>query len=189
MDVMGNFVDSNGVSYDQHGNVVELKDYFISGSSVKYDRQRNEEYTKHLADKIVTRYHAENIVLSSHLIAFTAFNIIRKKYPKLDLYGVLRLPKEDKIIPKELLYNNIEILRAELVKLASSGQLQLSDTVKNSSVENLVKHGIENVGAFHLKKPLAMNKKGYFFSQDLNLLYYYHNRMDAYGLEKFIIPG
>jgi glycerol-3-phosphate O-acyltransferase len=80
-------------------------------------------------------------------------------------------------------------LRAELVKLASSGQLQLSDTVKNSSVENLVKHGIENVGAFHLKKPLAMNKKGYFFSQDLNLLYYYHNRMDAYGLEKFIIPG
>jgi glycerol-3-phosphate O-acyltransferase len=189
MDVMGNFVDINGVSYDQHGNSVELKDYFISGAAVKYDRQRNEEYTKKLADKIVTRYHAENIVLSSHLIAFTAFNIIRKKYPMLDLYGVLRLPKEDKIISKELLYKNIEILRSELIKLASAGQLQLSDTVKNSSVENLVKHGIENVGAFHVKKPLAMNKKGYFISQDLNLLYYYHNRMDAYGLEKFIIPG
>jgi glycerol-3-phosphate O-acyltransferase len=186
MDVMGNFVDIDGNSFDANGRQIEPKEYFVSGNSVRYDRQRNEEYTKRLAEKIVERYHVENIVLSSHLVAFTAFNIIRKKYPKLDLYGTLRLPREDKIISKELLYSNIELLRTELQKLTEEGKLQLSDTVKNSTVEELVKHGIENVGAFHVKKPLMLNKKGHFESQDLNLLYYYHNRMDAYGLEKYI---
>jgi glycerol-3-phosphate O-acyltransferase len=189
IDVLGNFVDSEGNSSDRHGNLIDLKAYFESGASVRYDRQRNEEYTKKLADKIVERYKVENIVQSSHLVAFTAFNIIRKKFPKLDLYGVLRLPKEDKRIFAEILYKNIEILRTELIKLATEGDLKLSDTVKNSPVDKLVNHGIENSGAFHLKKPLKYNKKGYFESQDLNLLYYYHNRMDAYGLEKHIIAN
>ncbi len=189
IDVLGNFVDSDGNSTDRHGNLIDLKAYFESGGSLRYDRQRNEEYTKKLADKIVERYKVENIVQSSHLVAFTAFNIIRKKFPKLDLYAVLRLPKEDKRIFAELLYKNIEILRTELIMLATEGDLKLSDTVKNSPVDKLVNHGIENSGAFHLKKPLKYNKKGYFESQDLNLLYYYHNRMDAYGLEKYIIAN
>jgi len=187
IDVLGNFVDKNGNSSDQHGKSIDVKAYFESGGQIRYDRQRNEEYTKRLAEKIVERYKVENIVLSSHLVAFTAFNIVRKKFPKLDLYGVLRLPKEDKRIPVDLLYKNIEILRAELINLATEGELKLSETVKDSTVEKLVKHGIENSGAFHLKKPLKYNKKGFFESQDLNLLYFYHNRLDAYGLEKHII--
>jgi glycerol-3-phosphate O-acyltransferase len=186
IDVLGNFVDINGNSSDQHGKSIDVKAYFESGGQIRYDRQRNEEYTKRLAEKIVDRYKVENIVLSSHLVAFTAFNIVRKKFPKLDLYGVLRLPKEDKRIPVDLLYKNIEILRAELINLATEGELKLSETIKDSTVEKLVKHGIENSGAFHLKKPLKYNKKGYFESQDLNLLYFYHNRLDAYGLEKHI---
>jgi glycerol-3-phosphate O-acyltransferase len=186
MDVMGNFVDMEGKSQGRFGDEINPKEYFISNGIVKYDRQRNEEYTKRLAEKIVDRFHVENIVLSSHLVAFTAFNVIRKKYPKLDLYGMLRLPKEDKVIAKSLLYKNIDLIRAELLKLCEAGSVQLSDTVRDKSAEELVRHGIENVGAFHVKKPLKVNKKGDFESQDLNLLYYYHNRMDAYGLEHFI---
>lgn len=186
MDVLGNFVDMDGNSISSFDNKVELKDYFVSNGIVKYDRQRNEEYTKALAEKIVERYHVENIVLSSHLVAFTAFNIIKKKFPKLDLYGILRLPKEDKIINKTLLFKNIEKIREELILLSEQSKVQLSDTVRDKSVETIVKHGIENVGAFHVKKPLMSNKKGDYESQDLNLLFYYHNRLDAYGLEAFI---
>lgn len=195
MDVMGNFVDSDGNSLDKKGRHIDVKEYFISGGELKYDRQRNEVYTKQLADKIVERYYVENIVLSSHIVAFTAFNIIKKNFPNLDLYGVLRLPREDRIIPKGLLYKNLERLRTELRNLAAQGAVQLSDTVLNLSVEELVKHGIKNVGAFHIKKPLKVNsdyravpgsREGDFECQDLKLLYYYHNRMEGYDLAKFI---
>jgi glycerol-3-phosphate O-acyltransferase len=189
MDIMGNFVDMNGNSMGPFDKTIELRDYFVSNGVIKYDRQRNEEYTKRLAETIVERYHIENIVLSSHLVSFTAFNLIKKKFPKLDIYGVLRLPKEDRIIPKDLLYKNIELLRSELSKLAAAGSVQLSDVVRDKSVEELVKHGIENVGAFHVKKPLKKDKKGNFESQDLNLLLYYHNRLDSYDLDVFVNPN
>ncbi len=186
MDVLGNFVDINGQSYDKQGRCVEIKDYFVSGGEMKYDRQRNEVYTKLLADKIVERYHIENVVLSSHLVAYTAFNILIKKFSNLDIYGVFRLPREDRTIDKDLLYRNVETLRKELRRQAQQGHVQLSDTVQNQPVEEIVRHGIENVGAFHVQKPLRMNKKGDFESQDLKLLYYYHNRMEGYDLARFI---
>ena len=186
IDVLGNFVDDNGNSYSNFNEPVNLKEYFVSNGNLKYDRQRNEEYTKRLADKIVERYKVENIVMSSHLVAFTAFNIIKKRHPLLDLYGILRLPKDEKIISKDLLFKNIKLLLEELENLSTNGSLMLSDFLKNSSVDKIVENGIQNVGAFHVTKPLKTDKKGNFESQDLNLLYYYHNRLDAYGLEKYI---
>jgi glycerol-3-phosphate O-acyltransferase len=186
IDVLGNFVDDNGNSYSNFNEPVNLKEYFVSNGNLKYDRQRNEEYTKRLADKIVERYKVENIVMSSHLVAFAAFNIIKKRHPLLDLYGILRLPKDEKIISKDLLFKNIKLLLEELENLSTNGSLMLSDFLKNSSVDKIVENGIQNVGAFHVKKPLKTDKKGNFESQDLNLLYYYHNRLDAYGLEKYI---
>jgi glycerol-3-phosphate O-acyltransferase len=188
MDVMGNFVDMEGRSMDRWGREIELKDYFVSQNKVRYDRQRNEMYTTRLSKTIVERYRVENIVLSSHLVAYTAFNIIRKRFPDLDLYGVLRLPKEDKTIRKELLYKNIELLRIRLKEMMDAGQIQLSKIVETGSVEEMVKDGIANVGAFHVKKPLKLNKNGDFESQDLNLLYYYHNRMIGYNLSHMVNP-
>ena len=186
MDVMGNFVDKEGNSLDKTNRHVDVKEYFISNKELKYDRQRNEVYTKQLAAKIVERYYVENIVLSSHLVAFTAFNIIRKRFSNLDLYAALRLPREDRTIPKELLYKNLKKLIAELQNLSGQGLLQISDSVLHLPIEELVQHGIENVGAFHIKKPLMVNKEGDFESQDLKLLYYYHNRMEGYELSKYI---
>ncbi len=188
MDVMGNFVDMDGQSIDQWDRPIDIKDYFYSQGKLCYDRQRNEVYTTQLAKKIVERYRVENIVLSSHLVAFTAFNIIRKRFPDLDIYAVLRLPKEDKSISKELLYANIDLLRRQLLQMKNDGQLQLDQLVEKGSIENIVKDGIANVGAFHVKKPLKLNKKGVFESQDLNLLLYYHNRLMGYQLSTIVDP-
>lgn len=188
MDVMGNFVDMEGNSHDQWGRAVDLKDYFISQNEICYDRQRNEMYTTKLAKRIVERYRVENIVLSSQLVAFTAFNIIRKRFPDLDLYGVLRLPKEDRCISQELLYKNISMLRAVLKEMKADGKLQLSKIVDESTVEQIVSDGISKGGAFHVKKPLKLNKNGVFESQDLNLLYYYHNRLTGYDLSQVVNP-
>ena len=50
----------------------------------------------------------------------------------------------------------------------------------------MIKHGLDNVGIFHLKRPLLKNKQGNIITRDLNILYYYHNRLVGYDLEKFI---
>jgi glycerol-3-phosphate O-acyltransferase len=84
MDVLGNFVDAQGRSFDR----------FVSKGQVNEDRQREEEYTKLLAERVAERYHIENVVLSSHLIAYAVFEMLMHENPKLDLFGILRLPPD-----------------------------------------------------------------------------------------------
>ncbi|WBM74870.1 1-acyl-sn-glycerol-3-phosphate acyltransferase [Saprospira grandis] len=187
MDVMGNFVDEEGRSLDPQGREVDLKDYYTSAGQLCYDRQRNEVYTERLADKIVERFRVENVVLSSHLLAFTAFNIIKARQKEQDLYGILRLPKEERRISQALLFDNLKLLRTALKELEAKGELKLSEMLAKNSLEELVADGLQNIGAFHVNKPLFWNKKeGCYESEDLNLLYYYHNRMKAYGLHRLI---
>jgi glycerol-3-phosphate O-acyltransferase len=186
MDVLGNFVNKEGQSMDKRGNIVDLKGYFVSGGVVQNDQQRNAQYTKMLAKQIVKRYASENVVLSSHLIAHTAFNIFQKKYPSLDLYGILRLPKEDRVIAPELFEKNIELLRNRLLQLNETGKLRLSNIVKNGNIQDLIKHGIDNIGIFHVQKALFIDKNQQIKSENLNLLLYYHNRLLGYNLSEYI---
>ena len=39
-------------------------------------------------------------------------------------------------------------------------------------------------GIYHAKKVLMKNKAGNIESSDMKLLFYYHNRLSGYGLEK-----
>lgn len=186
MDLMGNFVDEEGTSRDKLGRPIALKEYFVSDGAVKYDFQRNEEYTKRLSQLIVERYHIENVVLTSHLVAFTAFKMLSMQYSNLDFYGVLRLPQDDCIILRSRFMHNIGLLRDALIKMENNGEVQLSEIVRSGTLEELVKHGVSNVGTFHLKKAIKFDKEGDLISEDMNLLYYYHNRMEGYQLERFL---
>lgn len=186
MDVLGNFVDEQGQSLDARKQVVDLKEYFVSKSKVTFDRQRNEEYTKMLSDKIVERYYIENVVLSSQLLAFVAFRIFQKQYPRLDFYGLLRLPTDDRIILKQVFERCINELRTVLQTMQKEAKLQLSQVVATGSIEELIEDGLANIGTYHVKKALIRDKEGDFTTEDMNLLYYYHNRLDGYGLEAFL---
>ena len=185
MDVMGNFVDENGVSFDRFGREVNVKDYFLTDGQVKMDLQREFEYTNLLADRIVERYHKENIVLTSHLVAFAAFNILKNDFPKLDLFGVLRQPTEDYIFSMPTLENVVTQMKERLYELEKEGKLKLSRQIRWST-DKLIQDGIANMGIYHPEKPLIFDRKGHLVSEDFKLLYYYHNRMDSYGLEKGI---
>jgi glycerol-3-phosphate O-acyltransferase len=186
MDVLGNFVDENGQSYDAQGKPVDVRDYFISDGELKLDHQRNEEYTKRFATKLVKRYYIENIVLSSQLIAYIAFEMFRKQYPSLDFYSIFRLPAADAVIAKAHFYKNVQILRQKLIEMADNGQVQLSEIVRFGTVEQLVQHGLDNVGTFHVKKALKKDKNGDITTEDMNLLYYYRNRLEGYKLSQYL---
>jgi glycerol-3-phosphate O-acyltransferase len=183
MDVMGNFVDNEGQSFDKHGSPLDIKDYFVTEGEVIEDLQRDAEYTKLLADKIVDRYYRENIVLSSHVVAFTAFNMLKQHNENLDLYALLRLSHDDFIFPIEQFTAAIAAMQKSLFELEDKGRLKLSEAIR-LPVEELVQDGIKNLGIYHVKKPLTFNKKGDVVSDEFYTLYYYHNRLENFGLTK-----
>ena len=188
MDVIGNPVDQEGNSKDKYGNTINMADYFVSEGKVNTDIQRETEYTGLLAENIIKRFHSDNIVLSSHLLAFAAFEILCNENPKLDLFGILRLPTDDYIFDYNILSATVNQLQKTLVIFAENEKLILSPEI-NSSVDELISDGIKHLGTFHIKKPLKTNKIGKIISENFYLLYFYHNRLTGYGLEKWIKPG
>lgn len=185
MDVLGNSVDDNGDSYDQYGNPINIKDYFLRGGELRKDFQRESEYTKILAEKIVDRFHCENIVLTSHLVAFSAFRILKQENKHLDLYGILRLPADEFFFPWDYMKDVIGQLREELHAMEEKKAIKLSAGIQED-LETLIRDGIKRLGNFHLKSPLRIDKNGRIVSDSFKLLFYYHNRLKNYELEKKI---
>ena len=186
MDVLGNYVDEDGNSYDKHGRPVETQEYFTQdGKVISHNQQREDEYTRMLSARIVEEYHKINKVFASHLVAFTAFCMLQKKYPKLDLYNLLRLPEEDQIIDYQSFRSVFEILLRKVHECYNERKLSIAPHL-TGDIDKMIDHGIANVGMYHSKRPLVKTKKGDITSRDLNLLFYYHNRLVGYNLEKYV---
>lgn len=185
LDVMGNYVDDDGQSIDANGQRLNPREYFMTNGQVTIDKQRENEYTRMLSTKIVSEYHRINRIFASHVVAFIAFEWWQRKYPKLDLFGFLRLPEEDLEIPYEEFKDVFRRVRKEIYQMKEMGKVYHATHLRGTA-DVVIMRGIENVGIFHLKRPLLRNKKGNIVTQDLNLLYYYHNRLVGYDLEKLI---
>lgn len=185
LDIMGNYVDDEGNSMDPQGRFIDTRDYFISNGEITIDKQREDEYTRMLSQKIVTEYHRINRVFASHLVAFVAFEMWQKKHPKLDLFGLLRLPEEDQVLEYEEFRETCKRVRKQIYNLKEENKANHATHLKGK-IDLVIRHGLENVGIFHLKRPLLFNKEGNIITKDFNTLYYYHNRLTGYDLEKFI---
>ncbi len=185
LDVLGNYIDEEGNSIDNQGRIIDTKDYFISNDNVTTDKQREDEYTRMLSQRIVKEYHRINRVFASHLAAFVAFEMWQKKFPMLDLFSLLRLPEEDLELDYVEFKETFKRARKKIYELKAEGNVRHATHLKGNADE-VIKLGVENVGIFHLKRPLLFNKKGNIITRDLTVLYYYHNRLVGYDLESCI---
>ena len=185
MDVLGNMVDAQGRSFDRYGNELDIHEYFTARKEVNEDRQREEEYTKLLAERIIDRYHIENVVLSSHLTAFAVFEMLLHENPKLDLFGILRLPPDDYMFPFHAVAEVVEQMQARLFQWEQQGKIRLAPEIHRSA-EDVVRDGVKNLGIFHAEKPLSLSKEGHIVSSNFRVLYFYHNRLQNYDLHKAV---
>ena len=74
----------------------------------------------------------------------------------------------------------------ELYMLNNRKQLKLASHITTKELPEIIDLGIEQMSMYHPNLPLLRTKNGNITSEDLKLLYYYHNRMDGYGLQKYI---
>jgi len=185
MDVLGNFVDAEGKSFDQYGNELDIREYFLSRGEVNEDRQREEEYTKLLAERIANRYHVENVVLGSHLVAYAVFEMLLHQNPKLDIFGILRLPHEEYLFPFRAVEEVVEQMQDKLFEWENADKIKLAPELLQSPAD-VVRDGIKNLGIYHTEKPLQFTKDGDIISSDFRVLYFYHNRLENYGLDRAV---
>ena len=185
MDIFGNAINDDGQSVDRHGNVMDLKRYFMTRGELKADRQREMEYTRMLGDVVRQRFLEGNVVYSSHIVAFVAFNLIRSKFPKSDLFTVLRTPEEDWEINYDEFALSVNRILDRVRVMALEGKLLTAQHLEGD-LEDIINHGIRNIGIYHSKEPLLKSEEGSIISEDIKLLLFYHNRMEGYGLEKYL---
>ena len=185
LDLLGNYVDEAGNSMDKKGRKIDIREYFVSDRKVTENLQREYEYTRRLGEVIVREFQRNNRIFSSHLVAFTAFNMLRKKHDHLDLYDLLRIPREEIIISYEEFKNSFELALQEVYRLNREKKVFIASHLIDEP-DKVIDHGLYNLGMYHSKRPLIKNKEGDLITQDLNTLFYYHNRLSGYDLENVI---
>lgn len=183
MDVMGNLLDEDCNSLDHQGNVVELMDYFKTDNIIQPNEQREKVYTRQLADAIVRSYRKYNMVLSSHVVAFAAFNYLKRCNDDEDIFALIKLPEDEFIFNRERMLEMIRQLRVALDELRSDGQVMTSFTDEFSD-EEVLQQGLNNLGVYHAWKPLRVNQDKKIISENFKTLFYYHNRLTGYELER-----
>jgi glycerol-3-phosphate O-acyltransferase len=184
MDLFGNTVDMQGNSLDKYGRHLDLRDYFKARGKASNDHQRNQEYTRLLGQQILERFHTENVVFSSHLVAFAAWHVLLKE-KNGDLYGLLSVPEEDLYVGHDAMISTVDRLHVRLRELERTGRLRMA-THLHTDIRSIIEHGLKNLGVYHLKVPLLRGSKGEILTQDLHLLYFYSNRLQGYDLEKYV---
>ncbi len=185
MDIFGNQVDDDGNSIDKFGKPIDIKNYFVSKGEVVKDPQRDQVYTKMLGDIILKKFKTGNTVYSSHMVAFVAFEMLKKRYKDSDIFTILRTPEEDREIPWNDFVFACNRVRDELYNLNNQNKVKLAPHM-TLEMEEIIEHGIRNVSMYHAVQPILRTKEGNITSEDLKLLYFYHNRLDGYGLQKCI---
>jgi glycerol-3-phosphate O-acyltransferase len=182
IDVFGHSVDIEGRSLDKHGEEIDITGYFKLDGEIKTVAQREKVYTKLLGEKIVDSYKENNVVLSSHLVAFAAFRILLASNTELNIYDVLNVPTANFEIDHAVLDSVIKKMLTSLKRLEQQGKVKLSDSLAQSR-EEVINDGIRNLGLYHPQKVLKKNKEGKYVSENFRLLYFYHNRLDTYDLQ------
>lgn len=185
MDLFGNYVNDDGQSIGKLGQEINTIEYFMKNNEIVSDKQRDEEYTRLLSQRIIEEYHKFNEVLPSILVAFVAFQLLKKKNPDLDLYALLRLPEDELELPYEEFSNTMVRVIEVLHKMEEEDKLLLAPGFENST-DDIIKLGLNNLGMYHARRPLVTNGNNNLHTKDMNLLYFYHNRLVGYDLEQYI---
>lgn len=170
MDIYGNSVNKKG-SISKNNKVIFNNDY-----------SKKAEILNTLSKKIVQEHKSGTQVFSSMLIAFLSFEIINNKYKKLELYNIFKLPNNDleiEVIYFTKFYNKaIKVIQ----ELASNNKIKLSDEI-NYPIDKQIKIGCENLGLYHPIRPIQL-KNNIIKIKNIKMLYYYHNRLVGFNIEK-----
>ncbi len=182
LDVLGNEVDMEGDSVDMHGRKLDLKDYFVLDGELSENNQRESVYAKLLGSKILENYFKSNLILSSHLVAYLAFKLFEGQWKDIDLFTILRMTSKEFELDLASFKSEMRSFVVKLKVLENEGKVRLHD-IFDKEVDDVLNDALELLGAYHTQKVLHIDGDK-LLTQNIRLLYFYHNRLEGYDFEK-----
>jgi len=181
LDPFGNRVDEQGRSLDPKGRVVDPAGYLMADGELVEDEVRDHEYTKVLGARIMEAWRSHNVAMSTHALAFAFFEHLRRREPGVDLYRLLRNLGPEEGVDQAEVEATLATLLGELKDLGRAGRILLGRAVETGNAQDVMREGLRTFGSYHVR-PVVERRGVRLHVQDPNLLFYYRNRLEGYGL-------
>ena len=183
LDPFGNRVDPEGRSIDAHGREIDIRRYVSTQSGqVTHSPQRDRVYTTEAGEAIARAFMKNNVVLSTNLLAFTVFQMLKARHPELDLYRLLRSAGDGAGIAMAQLAEQLGRVLKAVRQHGHQGRLRLDELVAKGEPITIISDALKCFSSYH-GKPVLRRRGDRVFPDDMKLLLYYHNRLRGYGLE------
>ncbi len=182
IDVFGNQMDIHGNSQHKSGKTVNLEDYFKIGDQIIQDDQRESEYTRILADSISQSYRNNTLALDSQLVAYACYHLFLRKYKEQDVFNLLKYKPDELDLPRQLVEDALDHLKIVVLESSNGDKFGLDQRLIHKTGTEILESGLKNLNVFHLDKVLYLAGDE-LKTENLRLLYFYHNRLDGFGLE------
>ncbi|MCB9758770.1 MAG: 1-acyl-sn-glycerol-3-phosphate acyltransferase [Alphaproteobacteria bacterium] len=185
LDLMGNPVDDEGNSLGPDGRIIDRARYVCDASgTVEPDPQRDRVYTNRLADGIVDAFHRDNVALTTHVAAFSAWQLVQRANPGQDQFRLVRMERSQRVVNRDSLLREIDRVVARLNELEACGRIRTS---LPGDAEAILERAVMRFGSFHTRPALEAFRGGGQGQQlriDPELLLFYRNRLVGYDLER-----
>ena len=179
LDLMGNRVDAQGRSIGPDGEPIDRARYVTDAAGeVQWDPQRDRVYTDRLADAIVDAYHRDNVAHSTHLAAFVAWELLARAHKHLDVFHLVRIDQSQRRLSQQEFLASLDRALTRVGELAEEGRIRRS---MPESAREVLDRAITRFSSFHARD--AIRLAGGELVLDMELLYFYRNRLVGYGLE------
>lgn len=184
VDPFGNLVDDDGNSHDAAGRVIDPSRYLLRNGVVVDDAQRDAEFTREVGERIVDSYARDTVLQATHVVASSALLLLRKKNPHTDVIRLLRAGGRVDDVPLRELYVEVERQLRELRVLVGLQRVRLAPLLSTGNADDVVGEALKHFSSFHTRA--ALKRKGdRVLAEDRGLLFYYANRLEGFGLERF----
>jgi glycerol-3-phosphate O-acyltransferase len=181
LDPFGNFVDESGNSVDPVGRRVDPSRYVLVRGEPRPLASRDAEYTRELGEQVIEAYSRDNFLQSTNVSARAVFGLLRRSNSKLDLLRLVRSGGLQEDVELRAAQEATDQLLGQLRELARKGRIRLDGVVARGSAEDVLQDGLRHFAIYHAT-PAITRRGDRLFPTDRNLLFYYQNRLEGYGL-------
>jgi glycerol-3-phosphate O-acyltransferase len=179
LDWLGNEVDADGISRDRRGRALALDSYLRVWGRLAEDRARDAEYTRQLCARVIEAYRRDNVALPSQLVAFVLFERFRAQRLGVELLRSLRGPSFALAVHEVL--PDIERARSDLVGLEARRAIVAAPGLTQLSPIEILRLALSAFQMYH-GRGVVEQCGGELRIIDPELLFYYRNRLEGYGL-------
>ncbi|MBU0549979.1 1-acyl-sn-glycerol-3-phosphate acyltransferase [Myxococcota bacterium] len=184
LDVFGDPINADGEALDPRGRIIDPARYLYRDGALVEDPARDAEYTRVLGERILSAWQRDTVILANHVAAFALFERLRAMQPQKDLYRFLRELSPALSLPIQ----EVEVAIDGLVERLKGRDVRLEPIVASGDGAAILRAALASLSTYHTRAVIA--RRGVrLHVNDANLLFYYRNRLDRYGLSEPLVRG